>query len=511
MLLDRHKAKIKTLEALVASVGREARGGARVVLCHGVFDVVHPGHIHHLLYAKAKADVLVCSVSADRQVKKGPYRPHTPQELRAANLAVFDIVDHVVICDEEKPLGLLAALQPDFYAKGFEYSATAGRAQPIAEVALVEGYGGQVLFTPGDLANSSSALIEAAPPDLRWSKLAMVMERGGTSFKDLREAVQQIKGKRVHVVGDTIVDALLRCEMIGANAKTPTISVRRDRRDLFVGGAAVVALHARAAGAEVQFSTVLGDDQPAQFVLDALVSAGVEPAPIIDQARATTVKEAVVVDEYRLLKIDTVDNRTVSDGVLWRLLEQVGGAASDAVVFSDFRHGMFNSRTIGPLSKAIPGGVLRAADSQVASRWGNICDFRGFDLITPNEREARHALGDQDSGVRALAARLYADAGVRWLALKLGARGALAFGPGGESFALDALAPGTAVDPVGAGDAFLAYATLALAVRPSLTVAAILGTIAAGLECSYDGNVPVSAQAVLARIDEIEVNCNNGA
>ena len=82
-------------------------------------------------------------------------------------------------------------------------------------------------------------------------------------------------------------------------------------------------------------------------------------------------------------------------------------------MFSDFRHGMFNRRTIPQLIAAIADGTFRVADSQVASRWGNILDFEGFDLITPNEREARFALGDQDSVVRPLALELYRRAPVQ--------------------------------------------------------------------------------------------------
>ena len=70
-------------------------------------------------------------------------------------------------------------------------------------------------------------------------------------------------------------------------------------------------------------------------------------------------------------------------------------------------------------------GVFRVADSQVASRWGNILEFKGFDLITPNEREARFALADQDTGVRPLAAKLHEDAECKTVILKLGDRGVL--------------------------------------------------------------------------------------
>lgn len=503
MLQDHHRAKIVTSEQLLALLGPDLERPT-VVMCHGVFDVVHPGHVSHLLYAKSKAGLLVCSITADRWAdKKGPYRPHVPQDIRAQNLAVMDVVDYVVICDAEKPLELIDRLRPDYFAKGFEY-ASGVRAKPIEEVAAVEVYGGEVLFTPGDVVYSSSALIEAAPPDLRWEKLRVCMERAGTTFDALRRIVEAMRGQHVHVVGDAIVDRLSYCEVVGANGKTPTVSVRRDRRFDFVGGAGVVAKHCRAAGAVVQLTTVVGDDKPGQLVLDDCGRAGVDVYPVVDRARPTTLKEAIVAGGYRMLKIDTVDNRSVSDALLGRLAEQVADTRLGAVVFSDFRHGIFNARTIPRLAAAIPDGMLRAADSQVASRWGNVSEFVGFDLLTPNEREARFALGDQDSGVRPLAARLREVARCRWLLMKMGARGVLGFGGAeAEAVALDSHAS-EIVDAVGAGDAFLAYATLALLVEPNLAAAAILGSFAAGAECEYDGNVPVAPERVVAQIDEAE-------
>ena len=503
MLLARHRAKIVKLDQLVELIGARPRART-LVMCHGVFDVVHPGHLRHLLYAKSKAAILLCSVTADQHISKGPYRPHVLQELRVGNLAMLDIVDYVVICEDEKPLDLIARLQPDFYAKGFEYSARSGG--PIPEIAAVEAYGGEVLFTPGDLVYSSSALLNFVEPDLRWEKLDLLMRRVGISFADLRATLAAMQNTHVHVVGDSIVDSLLYCDVIGAHAKTPTMSVRRGRREDFIGGAAVVTLHARAAGAAVQFSTVLGDDKFGVMVLDRLGAAEIDVFPIMDRARPTTVKEAVVVGGYRLLKIDTVDNRSISNVLLRQLCEQVAETVPNAaVVFSDFRHGIFNVGTIPALAGASPPGRLRVADSQVASRWGNIADFRDFDLITPNEREARFSLGDQDSGVRPLAAQLYEVARCRWLLMKVGERGAFGFGPAAadaeRSFALDSFAA-RVVDPVGAGDAFLAYATLSLLARPCLATAAILGSFAAGAECEYDGNVPVVPERVLARIDE---------
>ena len=263
-----------------------------------------------------------------------------------------------------------------------------------------------MIFTPGDIVYSSSALIELAPPNIGVEKLMVLMEAEGVTFKDLRDALGKLKGLRAHVVGDTIVDSYTYTAMIGGMTKTPTMSVRFERKIDYVGGAGVVAKHLRAAGAEVTFSTVLGNDAYKSFVLDDLNTFGVHCLPIIDETRPTTNKNAIVADGYRLLKVDTLDNRSISDKIVEQLRRQIADTKADAVVFSDFRHGIFNRGTIPQLISAIPDGTFRVADSQVASRWGNILEFEGFDLITPNEREARFALGDQDSVVRPLALEL---------------------------------------------------------------------------------------------------------
>ena len=81
-------------------------------------------------------------------------------------------------------------------------------------------------------------------------------------------------------------------------------------------------------------------------------------------------KNAIVAEGYRLLKVDTVDNRTISDEIVRELSESISSTSCDAVVFSDFRHGIFNRRTIPQLIEMIPPDTYKVADSQVATRWG---------------------------------------------------------------------------------------------------------------------------------------------
>lgn len=501
-----YRRKIKTREELREIIGQRPRQRS-VIMCHGTFDLVHPGHIRHLMYARSKAGLLIASLTCDAHIKKANFRPFVPQQLRAMNLAALEVVDYVIIDDNPTPLENIGFLQPDYFAKGYEYHDGGIHPRTREEMDELESYGGEVIFTPGDIIYSSSGMIEAAPPNLSSEKLMALMESEGVTFDDLRSALNSFRGVRVHVVGDTIVDSYVFCSLTGGIAKTPTFSLKHEEEVDFAGGAAVVAKHLRKAGAEVKFSTVLGDDALKDFVLEDLRAQNIDVVPIIDHTRPTTQKSVFIASGYRMLKVDKLDNHPISDKILAQFKESITADQADAVVFSDFRHGIFNRETIPELSASLPPNVFKVADSQVASRWGNILDFQGFDLITPNEKEARFALGDQDSTVRPMAMELYKRADCKTLILKLGDKGIIAYrAPNPEVrsfFTVDSFVD-KLVDAVGAGDALLSYVTLAMVTTQSSVIAAILGSVAAALACEHEGNNPVAPEDVLEKLKAVE-------
>jgi len=129
--------KIKTAEEIRAAVGKRPRK-KKVIMCHGTFDVVHPGHIRHLLYAKTKAKILIASLTADVHITKANLRPYVPEDLRAFNLAALEMVDYVVIDRDPTPLKNLALIQPDYFAKGYEYTAGGINPKTQEEAAVLE-------------------------------------------------------------------------------------------------------------------------------------------------------------------------------------------------------------------------------------------------------------------------------------------------------------------------------------------------------------------------------------
>ncbi len=508
-LFSKYSHKLVKVEELIKKIGNFPRK-KKVILCHGVFDIVHPGHIRHLIYAKTQCDTLIVSCTSDKYIDKGIYRPHIPQRMRALNLAALELVDYVLIDDNKKPLNLLKKFKPDFFAKGFEYTSKGLPAATQEEKSVIDRYGGKLIFTPGDIVYSSTKFLNYNLPNLDLEKLDLIMKTNKITFSKLLSVVNGFKKLSVHVVGDTIVDTYTRTNFIGGQTKTPTFSVLYDKEENYVGGAAIVALHLKSAGAKVNFTTLVSNDKKGKFVKTNLKKNKIKTDFYEEKNRPTTNKNTFISSDYRLLKVDTLSNAPINDYTLSKIINRIKKSKSKIIVFSDFRHGIFNPSSIKRLLSAIPKKTFKVGDSQVASRWGNITQFKKFDLITPNEREARFSLADQDSTVGKLAGLLYEKTKYKNLILKLGSRGVFCNGRVSKKyspFSIGAFSK-KVLDPVGSGDALLAYASLSLKVSKSLIVASIIGSFAAACACELEGNKPVTLKRIIEKIKEVEKDIN---
>jgi rfaE bifunctional protein nucleotidyltransferase chain/domain len=246
--LPRHK--ILELDELLAVLRQRRASGATIVHCHGCFDVVHPGHIRYLEFARGLGDVLIVSLTGDLVVNKGANRPYIPQGLRAENLAALTVVDYVYVNPDPTAEKLLADLRPDLYVKGHEYE-TSRDPGFLAEKAVVESYGGRLVFSSGEVVFSSTELIGRMPKrsDAAAQRLQRICRDRGITRQTVNRLMDDLADKRVLVVGDLVLDRYVFCDAIGVAGEGPMMSlVQRDERR-YVGGAAIVARHVAAMGA----------------------------------------------------------------------------------------------------------------------------------------------------------------------------------------------------------------------------------------------------------------------
>lgn len=497
--------KILDIEILKKKIAQIKKTGKTVVMCHGTFDLVHPGHIRHLHYAKEKADVLIVSVTGDKYVTKKSLGTYVPEDLRVRNIAALELVDYTFIDKNFKPIEAIRKLKPNFFLKGYEYNLDNGKNEKtLEEKKALDTVGGKIIFSPGDLVYSSTKFQQTLKPDLRYDKFNSLLKKEKISIKIINQLLKKTIKKKIHIIGDLIVDKYNYCDLLGRSTKTPTFSIRPFKSEKFIGGAGIVAKHLKALGADVSLTTVIGNDKHKNFILSDLKSHKIKTNFIY--GKQTVFKERFWSNDYKIVQVDYVDNSLIDSTSQKKISGIIKKSKSDAVVFSDFRHGMFNKSIIKNFTSQIPKKIIKVADSQVASRWGNITDFENFDILFPNETEARFSLGDQDSGIRILGTNILKKTNCKNLILKLGDKGSMIFRNQGyfpkEFFPLDTFATNK-IDAIGAGDAYLAATTFFYSETRDIVVSSIIGNFAAAVACEQNGNVPITRDQILNFVEKI--------
>ena len=247
-------------------------------LVTGNFNVLHPGHIRLLKYAKNFAKHLVVGVFSDSLAGDAV---DINQELRQEAVGAIDLVDEVVLID--KPLDeFIIERRPDIIVKGKEYESGFN-----IEFDALKDYGGQLIFSSGEMGSLSDnhKNYHLNIPSITQELLREFMTRHSITSVRLREIVSNFTNKRVCVLGDIIIDEYIDCFALGMSQEEPTLVVSPQETQQFLGGAGIVASHAAQLGAEVQFLSVTGQDQGRDFAASILDKYGVDYSFIVDAAR----------------------------------------------------------------------------------------------------------------------------------------------------------------------------------------------------------------------------------
>jgi len=498
----------KKLDQLIKKLKKNKK---KIVMCHGTFDLVHPGHIRHLFYAKGKGDVLIVSITGDKFVTKQSKGTYVPEDLRIRNLAALELVDYTFIDYNFKPLSLISKIKPNYFVKGYEYNLDKTlNTNTLEEKLLVEKFGGKIIFSPGDVVYSSTKLQKTLKPNIKNDKFISLLKKEKISINQIISILKKKISLNIHVIGDLIIDKYNYCDLIGQSTKTPTFSVKPYKSELFVGGAGIVAKHLKAMGANVFFTTIAGSDEYNIYAKKDLIKHKIKTNILVNKNQKTILKERFWNNDYKLLQVDYVDNEIIDKVNLKKIFDTIKkDKISDCVVFSDFRHGMFNKEIINSYLDVLNPNIIKIADSQVSSRWGNILDFKKVDIIFPNELEARFSLGDQDSGIRSIGTKLIKEAGCKNLVLKLGEKGSMVFRNTGfypqDFFPLDSFVK-SKVDAIGAGDAYLSATTVYYCITKNIVLSSIIGNFAAAIACEQEGNVPISKEQIISYIKNLKLN-----
>ena len=463
----------------------------------GNFFILHPGHIRFLRYASSLCEKLIVGVRDAQPNGRYP----SPQE-RIEALKALNFKHEVVLLDSSLDQ-FLRVIKPDAVIKGNEY-----REVFNPEHQVVLEWGGEVVFSSGDANYHSTDLahLDDHPfTPLQLTRPSAFIHRNQCSIDKIRDLVDKFVGLRVGVIGDLIVDEYVDCDPLGMSREDPTIVVSPVEKKRFLGGAGIVAAHACALGAQADYIGLVSNDSSGRFAKMSLRELGVRSKTYTDPGRPTTLKQRFRCDGKTLLRVSHLRQEDPSPGTQNKLVDAGNRliANCDCIVLSDFNYGCLTQRVVDEITRhARQLKVTVSADSQSSSQTGDSSRFRQVGLLCATEHEARLALRAPSMGLSALGAELLRRSDAENLLLKLGPSGVVFLSRNDNPADLDRLNAlnSNPVDVAGAGDSMLITATMALAVGATLAQAAYIGSIAAAIQVSRVGNIPITHQELVTAL-----------
>lgn len=453
--------KIKPMDELAGVLAEARRSGKKIVLCHGVFDLMHPGHVLHFQAAKKHGDILVISVTPDHFVNKGPGRPVFSHRLRMETLSALECVDYVSLNEWPTAVETIHKLKPHAYVKGSEYSTASAdiTGKIVEEEDAVKSVGGELVFTH-EQEFSSSRLINqffSKLPPLADSFLREFRKK--YSSKDILASLQGLDAVRVLVVGEAIVDQYCYCVPLGKSPKETIIATRYSAEENFAGGSLAIANHIAGFCRKVTLVTYLGQDTRYDEFIRSKLRPNVQLHAVRADDRPTITKRRYVEPSFltKMFEIQYLDDTSLPDYQEKEVLAELDRELPehDLVVVADFGHGLLTEATRNRLSSS---GKFLAVNTQTNSAnlgFNPATKYTRADYVCLHEGELKLALRTQYGDVQELASKLRKQVGARYLMVTRGPNGSMLVSDKGHVHDAPPLSM-RIVDRVGAGDTFFA-------------------------------------------------------
>ncbi len=500
--------KILNLKNILELSEKAKSTGNKVVLCHGHFNVIHPGHLRFLNFSKKQGDLLIVSILDQQHV--ADEEDYYTEEERAEGVASLEMVDAVYIL--EKPIvEFINDLKPNFYIKGREFENQKNLIE--SEIKAVEKNKGQIVFSSGEVDHSNfkttSFQNSFAAINKRKLEFFKTCEKQEISLEKLRVAVNEFKKLKILVIGDTIVDQFVSCDTLGVSSEAPVLAIRELESKEFIGGAAIIAQHVKSLGAKCTFVSVLGEDHCADFVKKHIHESGIDTFLITDPSRPTTYKIRYMVENQKLLRVSRLKQHDISIELEEKILNFLDTIENyDGIIISDFVYGVITEKILNKIFSISKSKNIKVfGDVQCSSQLGDVTKFKNIDLITPTEKEARIGLSDQTSGLEVLAHKLFKKTNNKNVVITLGSQGILAYSLVNNNQDLDSeyfcALEEKPVDVAGAGDSVMSGYALGMCHGLNLMEASAFASCLAGISVSRIGNIPIATDEIHNYIQEI--------
>lgn len=473
-------------------IAREKRS-KKIVQAHGVFDLLHIGHIKHLNHAKTLGDILVVTITADQFVNKGPGRPHFSEYLRAEALAALACVDYVVINYHSTAVEAIREIEPNFYVKGVEYQEVKNdiTGKITEEEIAVQSVGGELTFTHDMVFSSSALLNRYFSPFSKEVLFYLEKLKNNYSVHDITKYLDNAKTLDILIIGEAIIDIYHYGEAIGKSGKEPVLVTKYHREESYVGGVLAVANHLSSFCAKVTCLTLLGEEGKYESFIRANMKDNVDIQFLYKKDSPTIVKRRYL-EEYtsqKLFEIYEIDDCYLEEAQRKAFLTSIEKqiAAHDAVIVTDYGHGLLDSACIEYIEKNARFLAVNAQSNAGNHGFNCISKYKKADYVCIATRELQLNYRQKHISVLDQLNQMVKDFDYKNIVITNGRTGSFSYKQGGDIVEVPAFTT-TVKDRVGAGDAVLAVTSLCVAQNAPAEIVGFIGNVVGAEAVNIMGN-----------------------
>ena len=487
-------SKIKSLEELICILKGLRNKGKIIVLCHGVFDLLHPGHIKHFEAAKKEGDILVVTLTKDDFVNRGPGRPVFNQILRAESIAALGCVDFVAINDWPTAVETIRKLKPHLYVKGSDYVKRKADVTGMIfeEEQAVKSVGGRMHFTD-EISFSSTALINThLTPYPQEAKDYFLKFRKRYEGADIIDALKGLKDTSVLVIGDTIIDEYHYCFGMGKSQKDNILASKFLSEEIFAGGVLAASNHIAGFCKSVTLVSVLGVQNDYKDFIYSHLKPNVK-THFYERKDAPTVVKRRFVDPHFLTKLFEIcylpDSAPLPGNLESQIVEYLESNLKrfDMALVADFGHGLVTPRIIQTLCQKANFLAVNVQTNSANLGFNLITKFKRADYICIDEPEIRFACHDRYSHLEKLILNISKQVHCSRIIITRGHEGALAYSRKGGFYKIPIFSK-EIVDRIGAGDAYFSITSPCVFKNQPMEVVGFIGNAVGAMEVLIVGN-----------------------
>ena len=467
----------------------------KIGLCHGVFDIIHNGHIEHFKDAKKRVDILVASITTKEMVNKGPRQPLNNNANRLNVLKSIKFIDYVYLNKKKDSKEIIKYLKPNIYFKGFDYLKNDTHGNLTNEIKVLKKNNGKVFFTKTKLQSSTKIFNQNYNWTVEQKKYLHELKK--YSFEDLKKTFDTMSNGTINIIGEPIIDKYEYCDIVGTTTKDPAISVL-SKKTILVGGGVIAAAKMASKFCKKVNLITYGDTGSLKKLL-----LGCENIKLINISKNQNIqcKTRLINSnrEEKLIQVTNFKKNFFNKNEVKKCILYLKKIKKENLIICDFGLGLFEDKILDHLNGSEIKKYLNVQTNSINLGFNFFTKYTKSEYLSLDAREWSLGLKKIEMNFDKIPLSVQK---LKFLAATKGKNGSMIKT---KNKCIDApVFTKTAKDTTGSGDAFFIISSMLIMLKADPILIPFIGNVYAGMHAQNLGNMKiVSREQLLSNINSM--------